>query len=63
MEKDRKTEMLYLLHEGFKKHKNGKLMSLTKGRGVRDITPRTVKEVKEHYAETGQNVKALFFRY
>ena len=63
MEKDRKTEMLYLLHECFKKHKNGKLMSLTKGRGVWDIALRTVKELKEHHAETGQKVKTLFFLY
>ena len=55
--------MLYLLHECFKKHKNGKLMSLTKGRGVWDIALRTVKELKEHHAETGQKVKTLFFLY
>ena len=48
--------MLYLLHECFKKHKNGKLMSLTKGRGVWDIALRTVKELKEHHAETGQKL-------
>ena len=44
-----------------KSTKTGKSMSLTKGRGVWDKTPRTAKELKEHYAETGQKVKAPIF--